>query len=321
MEDQEKKSLDRRIRELVDELGRRLVTLDELRGAGASKKAVFGRCRRGTLCRIHGDVYLVGAGELTWREEIHAAVLAGGETARADGFSALRLRDLGNYQPGAIHVRVSYRTSLHAEGVVAHRTRRNVPSSVVDGIPAVCVEESLLSVAAKLSTRELHRVVTEAWRRRLTTPRKIVLHLERYGAGIKGRSKLLGVAELYVGTPRGPGSNKEADFLFDFYAALDANGIERPVLQFEVKVRNGSEVKTVDFAWPARVKLIEMKGLAAHGDYVIQDEDVEREGDIRAAGWELDSLTPRAMRDRPARTIARLIQFLQTPNAHWPGPS
>lgn len=313
--------LDVRIRELVDELGRRIVTATELRKVGASKKAVFVRRRNGRLRRIHDDVYLIGTGELTWREEILAGVLAGGDTARASHFSALRIRRLGDYQRGAVHVTVAHGSSLSAEGVVCHRTRRTVPSSVIDGIPVVCVEESLLNVAPKLSTRELHRLVTEAWRRRLTTPRKIVLHLERYGAGIKGRSKLLGVAQLYVGSPRGPGSNKEADFLFDFYAALDANGIERPVLQFEVKVRNGTEVKTVDFAWPARVKLIEMKGLAAHGDYVIQDEDVEREGDIRAAGWELDSLTPRAMRERPARTIARLIDFLQTPNAHWPDPT
>lgn len=303
--------LDLRISELVEQLGRRLVTAQELRSVRASKKAVFRRCHNGTLRRIHDDVYLVGAGELTWQEVIHAAVLAGGSTARASDFSALRLRDLGNFQPGAVHVTVAHRTTLHADDVTAHRSRRTVPTSVIDGIPVECVEETLLSVAPKVSTRTLHRLVTAAWRRRITTPRKIVLHVQRYGAGMKGRRKLLSVAELYAGTRRGPGSDKEADFLFDFYAALDAHGIERPELQFEIKVRNGTQTWTVDFAWPLRRKAIEMKGLEAHGNYLIQDEDVEREGDIRAAGWDLDSVTPRAMRERPKATVARLIRFLE----------
>ena len=58
-----------------------------------------------------------------------------------------------------------------------------------------------------------------------------------------------------------------------------------------------------------------MKGLSAHGDYLIQDEDNERESAIRAAGWDLDTVTPRAMRERPAATIERLVRFLQTPTS------
>ena len=307
-------SLDQRIRTLVEELGRRIVTTKELKGVRATRKTIATRLERGTLRRIHDGVYLVGAGELSWQEEILAGVLAGGDTARASHFSALRLFELGNYQSGRVHVTVAYATTLQADDVIAHRTRRSVRSTVVDGVPVVCVEEGLLGAAPKLSTRELHRLLTAAWRRRLTTPRKLLLHLERHGVGVKGRDKLQSVAAMYAGMARGPGSDKEADFVFDFFAALDAHGIERPELQFSIKVREGRHTWTVDFAWPRRRKAIEMKGLAAHGDYVIQDEDVEREGDIRAAGWDLDSLTPRAMRERPTQTIRRLIRFLQTPN-------
>ena len=62
-----------------------------------------------------------------------------------------------------------------------------------------------------------------------------------------------------------------------------------------------------------------MKGLEAHGNYFAQDEDNDREAMIRAAGYDLETVTPRSLRDRKDRTIRRLITFLQTPNANWPG--
>ncbi|HUP87417.1 MAG TPA: hypothetical protein VM143_17330 [Acidimicrobiales bacterium] len=148
-----------------------------------------------------------------------------------------------------------------------------------------------------------------------TTPRKVLLHLEVHGGrGVRGVCRLREVAELYDGTRRGPGSEAEADFLHDFLAALNAAGIERPELQHAIPVRGGIEKLVPDFTWPGRGKVIEMKGLSAHGDYLIQDEDNERESAIRAAGWQLDTVTPRSMRERPGATITRLLRFLGGPN-------
>lgn len=143
----------------------------------------------------------------------------------------------------------------------------------------------------------------------------MLLHLEVHGGrGVRGVCRLREVAELYDGTRRGPGSEAEADFLHDFLAALNAAGIERPELQHAIPVRGGIEKLVPDFTWPGRGKVIEMKGLSAHGDYLIQDEDNERESAIRAAGWQLDTVTPRSMRERPGATITRLLRFLGGPN-------
>lgn len=51
--------------------------------------------------------------------------------------------------------------------------------------------------------------------------------------------------------------------------------------------------------------MIEMKGLSADGDDVVQDEDNEREEAIGAAGWELTVVATPSMRERPDPTIAR----------------
>jgi len=306
--------LDRRILAAVTRRGRRLLTHAELVEEGATNRQIEVRCQRGTLQRIHDEVYLAGAGALAWPEDLQAGVLAGGETAAAADFSAIRLRGLTDYSRRSIHVQVAHGTTLTAAGVTRHRSRRGVPTTCIDGIRTVCLEEALLQVAAKLPAREIHRLLTTAWRKHLTTPRKVLAHLEEHGGrGVRGTRRLREVAQLYDGTRRGPGSEAEADFLFDFLDALAGAGIERPELQYVIDVRCGTERLVPDFTWPRRRKVIEMKGLEAHGDYVIQDQDHEREADIRAAGWDLTTVTPRAMRERPARTIARLLQFLQTP--------
>ena len=303
--------LDRRILAAVSRRGRRLLTHAELIEEGATNREIEGRCNRGTLQRIHDEVYLVGAGDLPWHERLQAGVLAGADTGAAAVFSAIAVWGLPNYAPGSVHVQVAHGTELVAAGVTVHRTRRNVPTTVIGGIRVVCLEEALLQVAAHVSTRSLHRLLTTAWRMNKTTPRTVLLHLEDHGGrGVRGVRRLREVAELYDGTRRGPGSEAEADFLYDFLAALDGAGIERPELQHVIPLRDGSEKVVPDFTWPRRDKVIEMKGLSAHGDYVIQDEDNEREEAIRAAGWDLAVVTPRSMRERPDATIARLLRFL-----------
>jgi hypothetical protein len=287
------------------------LTHAELVEEGATNRQIEHRCDRGTMQRVHDEVFLAGPGAPTWHERLHAGVLAGGPTARAALFSALRLWGLKDYSPKSLHVEVRHGTTLTADGIVRRRSRRDVPTTVVDGIRVICVEEALLQLAAKASKREVHRLLTAAWRMRKTTPKKVLVHLEAHGGrGVRGVRKLREVAELYAGMTRGPGSDAEADFLFDFRTALDAAGIEPPELQHVIPTRGGTERVVPDFTWPRRRKVIEMKGLSAHGDYVIQDDDVEREADIRAAGWALEVVTPRAMRERPERTITRLLRFL-----------
>jgi hypothetical protein len=303
--------LDRRILAAVTRRGRRLLTHAELVEVGATSKQIEGRCRLGTLQRVHHEVYLVGAGCLTWNERLDAVVLAGGETAAGCSFSALAVAGLPNLAPSSVHVQVAHGTELVARGATVHRTRRAVPTKVIGGVRVVCIEEALLQVAARVPARAVHRLLTTAWRMNKTTPRKVLLHLDDHGGrGVPGVRRLREVAELYDGTTRGPGSEAEADFLFDFLAAVDAAGVERPALQYVIPIRGGTEEVVPDFTWPKRRKVIEMKGLLAHGDDLVQDEDNEREEAIRAAGWDVRNITPRAMRERPALTVDRLLRFL-----------
>ena len=67
-----------------------------------------------------------------------------------------------------------------------------------------------------------------------------------------------------------------------------------------------------DALWRRRKKALEIMGLAAHGDYFKQDADTERARAIRAAGYDLLEVTPRAVRERPKKTIDDIITWLLT---------
>ena len=311
--------LDQRILAAVSRRGRRLLTYDELIEEGASPQEILGRVRRGCWRRVHHAVYLVGTGDLNWQEEILAGVLAGGATAAAAGLSGGRLFDLGNFG-GPVVVMLSSETTVSAKGVRAYRTQRTVPRTTRQGVPVVCIEEVLLGMASSLTTRQVHQAFTTAWRRNDTSPKRVLDYIaENGGRGVRGSHRLRQVAAVYADSERGPGSEAEADFLFDLCAELDKRGIERPALQLVIDVRGGREKVVPDTAWPIRRKVIEMMGLAAHGDYERQADDVERAAAIRAAGWELEEVTPKQMSERRQRTIERLIDFLQRPNVAWPG--
>jgi hypothetical protein len=168
----------------------------------------------------------------------------------------------------------------------------------------------LLDVAPRLPLRILHRVFTRAWRKRLTTPRRVPAHLDRYGGkGVRGTTRLRSVVRLYHSVKRCPGDDYEADLLWLLIPALEAAGIEPPELQFTIKIFDGRAEATVDFAWPRRKKLIEVEGLDTHADYEAGDYDNERAAEVRALGWDLRVVAPKAINERPDATVARLVRL------------
>jgi hypothetical protein len=255
---------------------------------------------------------LVGAGALTRPEVLLAATLASdGRPSASSHFSSLWLRGFGDWTKRP-EVTVEHDTDIVARGVTVHRTRRLIVPEQVQGVPCTSIEQTLLDVAPRLPERTLHQILTSAWRQRATTPEKVLVHIEHFGGrGVNGTRKLRRVADVYSGKDRPPGSEAEADYTWDLMHALEAAGIEPPVLQFRIDLGRGVVV-TIDFGWPERRKLLEVMGAAAHADYVRQDEAYERATLIRAQGWDLRDVAPRALRERRYATIASIVRWLQT---------
>ena len=311
-------ALDARILAAVTRRGRRLMTMAEVKEEGATERQAQLRVERNLWHSPHAGVYLIGALPMTWEEEVLAGTLAGDPYAIASELSALRLRGLGDFGGPRVQITVPNCTEVVAQGVKVRRSRRDLPWTEVRGIRCTTVEQTLLDVAAVLPARVLHQIFTTAWRRRMTTPKKVLRHLEEYGGrGVKGTGRLRGVVEVYEGRPRPPGSEAEADFFWDILAAAEAAGVEPPVLQFRLDLGRGN-VFTIDFAWPDRRKLVEVMGAVAHGDYVRQAAAYERAALIRAHRWELHEEAPKSLADNREATIRRIIAFVQAPSLFPP---
>lgn len=306
--------LDAQILAAVTRCGRRLMTTKEIQEEKGTRRKIEWRRRQGRWQSPQSGVYLIGAGQLTWEEQVISACLAAGETAAASHRAAARLHNIGEFgTPNLVEIKLSHDTDVEVKDAVVHRSRRAFDTTDIGGVPCTTVEDSLLDLASVLGQRQLHQAFTTAWRKRLTTPKRVLSHIADHGGrGVKGTRALRSVVSLYADGDRAPGSVAEADLTLLLFPTLDAAGIERPESQGLIVVDGGRCKVAPDWLWRQRMKALEMMGLAAHGDYFRHDQDTERAGLIRAAGYDLLEITPRAVRERPEQTVRRIISWLET---------
>lgn len=286
---------------------RNVITRPQLEGIGWSDRRTEQAIGQGWLQCLHPGVYLMGAAPPDWHQRLLAAVRAAGDGAEASHRSALDLRGLLGPPPAVVEVSAPHNGNPRPRGVVLHRTRRLEPVSVVKGIECSSVERALLEASALVAQVAVEKAFSAAWRRGLTSPEKCDRYLEHHaGKGRRGVTRFRAVVELYLGTGRAPGSDGEVAFL----RAIRAAGIEEPVRQFLVSLPDGSKA-TVDFAWPARRKLVEFVGLEVHADSRAHAADTLREDDIiTATGWQLRRFAPETLRTSPEELAHRVIRFL-----------
>lgn len=209
----DEKALDARILAAVTRRGRRLLSATEVAEEGATQRQVDWRLAAGRWQHPYPGVYLIGAGALTWEERQIAAVLAAGETAASSCRAASRLHGIGDYgTPNLVEIKLTHATDVHVPGALVHRSRRPFGQVLVRGVPCTTVNDTLLDLAAVLPPRLLHQSFTTAWRKHLTTPEKVLVHLRDHGGrGVEGTQALRSVVTLYKDCDRGPGSEAEAD--------------------------------------------------------------------------------------------------------------
>ncbi len=255
---------------------------------------------------LHPGVYLLGAAPPTWHQRVRGAILAAGEGAEASHRCALVVWGMDGIRRAPVELVVPYDGRPEPQGVIVHRSRRIEPTSVVDGITVSSVERGLLESATVTPPVVTEKAFAWAWRRNLTSPGKCEIYLEQHGGkGRRGTRRLREVVALYAEGGRPPGSDGEVVFL----RCLREAGIEEPVRQLLVDLPGGAKA-CVDFAWPARRKLVEFVGLEVHADSRAHAADTLREDDIKSAGWELRRFAPDTLRRQPEDVARRVLRFL-----------
>ncbi|MDP9143434.1 MAG: DUF559 domain-containing protein [Actinomycetota bacterium] len=230
--------------------------------------------------------------------------MAAGPHALASHRTAAVLWGLDGISGQMIEATVPYSKLPMPSGVIIHRTRRQLPAAVVDGIPITKVERTLLDLAANLPPIILEKALMSAVHLRLTTPDMIAQCLtEDGGRGVKGTKNLrrtLGFVDDGI-----TGSPAEVDVM----RLVRVAAIPAPDCQFEIEFPDGAKAYP-DFAWPHLAKCIEIDGFDAHGSPEALERDLERQNKLLELGWEMRRFSARRVRRNPDGVLAEIVRFV-----------
>jgi hypothetical protein len=258
------------------------LSLAQLAKAGLSERHVKSWVRGERILRTSArTVFRMPGAEVTWRQDLWVAVLAGPPGTVASHASAAALRGL-RPPPAVPHVTVPRGSSGRFAGaVVHHATVAAADRCRVDRLPSTGVARAIVDCAGLLDQEALDGLVDAALGRNLTTYRRVRAAWERAGR-IRG-GQLLGAAiEPFSGNVR-LGSEKEALVL----RRIHQWGLPPPVCQFEIRDDNGRFLARVDFAWPAWRFGLEYEGDEAHAPRRWGRDD-RRQRHVEAIGWRIE---------------------------------
>lgn len=284
-----------------------LVNRGQLGTFGVTDEEIRLRVHSGRMEQVHAGVYYLDSIPSTWKTEVLAAAMAAGPDALGSHRTAAVLWELDAVYGRIIELTVPFNEEPDPQDVIVHRTRRINPGSIVDGIPVTSIEKTLLDLACILPQRTLQKAARSAVRKGLTTPEKMDLAVGLYGGrGVTG-TRMFRRVVAFVADDQSA-SVAEVDLK---HIVMDAP-VPRPIQQLKVRLRNGSHAYP-DFAWPDRMRIVEVDGFEAHGTPEQMQRDLWRQNELMELGWEIRRFTATEIREEPLRVRADIIRFVNKP--------
>jgi very-short-patch-repair endonuclease len=282
-----------------------LVTLEQLRGLGISRSAVYQRARGGRLHRVHEGIYAVGYSLLTREGRWMAAVLAGGSDAVLSHRSAAALWGIAAVNRDSVDVTAPNRRGRHPSGIDAHRY--SLPGSdwtTVRGIPCTTVERTLLDLASVIPIWQLRKALAEAEVLRIVNLSALRALLRR-SRGRRGVARLcLILDELHPETRR---TRSELERMF--LRMCVQGGLPAPDVNVSLSV--GRRRLKPDFLWRDAGLIVEADSRRFHDTDSAFQNDRQREQLLQLAGWRVSRCTWEQVEREPQR-LAQTIRSLLT---------
>jgi very-short-patch-repair endonuclease len=265
-----------------------VVTRRDLLRAGITDAEIKHRLSFGALFPEHRGVYRVGHRAPSVEAWYLAAVRACGERALLSDRAAAYI--WGVVRGAAPPPEVVAPTYRRVKGVVVHRGDRK--GTRHRGIPITTVPQTLVDLAATLSTEDLARACHEAGVKHKTTPRQVKQVMGR----TKGAANLRAVLDGEQVTL----STLERRFL----QRLKEAGLPLPV------TNRPAGTKRVDCRWPDRRLTVELDSYTFHNSRHSWEQDRQREREARARGDVFRRFTLTDVDDQPAPMLAELARLI-----------
>jgi hypothetical protein len=259
-------------------------TAQQARDAGLSDGQVESRLELGEFVDLHYGVLTFASTPQSFRRDLMAAVLAGGDRCFASGRSAAQLRELPGGTEDVIEVSCPRWRRMHHSGLVVHERVRVLPGDLVtvDGIRCTRPELTLIDIAALkrpgLAEKFFHAIRRERLATYDSIEKVFLRHARRGRPGVAEVRRLL---EKYDRASAPTESDKETDLL----QVVRAHGFLEPDTQIVVHNAAGRFVGRADFGYRA----LKIVFLYHSRTWHATDEDNERDDAQRnaylAAGW------------------------------------
>ena len=281
--------------------------------SGLTKRQIDIRKSQGRWEQNLRGTYRIGGAAATWRQELMAAVLAGGSGTAVSHRAALELHGI---MPFAHLVEVVTPRSrrFRTEGEVTIHTSMVLPAedvTVVEGIEVATIERALLDGGAVVSDRKLQYCVDASIRLGLTNHEELARLLSaRRKRGRRGVGRLERVLEQAPG-----GSIPESKYERAALTIVRDFGLEDPILQHVVVLSSGRKVR-IDLAWPRWWLGVEIDGHGYHSTRSERAYDAERDNELSLIGWNMLHFTTDQVFKQPGlvgNTIWRALQAARTP--------
>jgi len=279
-----------------------LISAEQLRDAGMSRKTIESWLKRRRLHPVHHGVYAIHPPPFTREQLWLGAVLACGHEALLSREPAAMVQSFLDPEAVAAHVTVPSGRGRSRSGIVVHRSSVDPRDRrKVGAIPCTSADRILVDLAPDYEEPELEVMLVAAESLGLIK-RGRLSELVAERAGRPGIARLAGLLSLDPIEVRSP---PEVLLL----PVCRMAGLPRPRLNHPVEVPTESRPLTVDLAWPEIRLAIELDSQRFHGDWAQAEVDRERDQALALAGWECHRFVRRAVVEDPARVAGRLEQL------------
>lgn len=266
-----------------------VVSLDQLRDEGVSRRRAAERADDGTLHRIHRGVYAVGHRSISRNAHLRAALLACGGGAVLSHGTAAAFHRLFDEWPHFVDVTVPVEAGRKIDGIRCRRCRYPEPDEVEvrDGLAVTTVARTLVDLAGMLRLPDLRKVVGRAAIRRRLDPQAVDIAI--YNAKGRRGLKKLELALIPYRTTDGKVPDVRSDFETLVLPQLLDMGLPRPSTNAPLHI--DGERFLVDFFWEKERVVVESDGRETHETPTAFQDDRRRDQFLAAAGYRVLRIT------------------------------
>lgn len=295
----------------VDQSG--VVSRGQARSGGVSDDQIKRLLAKGLVDLPQRGVLRLTSVPPSWRQELWAALLRAGDSARASHRGAARFWQLegSDHWPVVLTVPPDHRRP--PRGVITHRSLDLDPIDFTQrrGVRATTPTRTLVDLGAEVSEAELEVALDDALRRKLTTVPMLNDTIERLGR--KGRP---GVRHLRALLDQRAELDGWTDTGFETHLLriLRAGGLPTPQTQVKIHQPDGRFVMRVDLAYSDRLVGIEADSARWHMDRARFEADRAKRATAESLGWTILAFTHRQVRYQPdfvVQTISRTLKLRQ----------